>query len=312
MKNYKYIIFALVVVVFVLQIISMDKSKKSTNTIDKPIVVTSTFSLYDIAKHLSGGTIEVIKILPDGVDAHSYEPTPKLMTKISKSTLVVYSGAGLEPWTKGFDFKNKAIDMSRFVHLRELDSHEHEEHHHHEGTKASKIDPHYWLSSENMIIATKILTKEFIKIMPKNKTLYLENQTKYIKMLKDLDKLYNEKLNSCKLDTIIVNHNAFSYLLDRYHFHVKSLTGFSPDKQVTPKDMIRVMNAVKEHNVSTIFFESFVSDKAIKSLAKELNVKFDTLQPLGNITKDESMKKLTYEQIMKINLEKISEALVCR
>jgi len=55
-----------------------------------------------------------------------------------------------------------------------------------------------------------------------------------------------------------------------------------------------------------------VSDKAIKSIANEAKVSVDVLQPLGNITKDEANKKLTFEDIMLDNLQKISKALVCK
>ena len=75
--------------------------------------------------------------------------------------------------------------------------------------------------------------------------------------------------------------------------------------------MARLISHVKEHSVSTVFFETFVSDRAIKSIAEEAKVSVDVLQPLGNITADEAEKKLTYEQMMYINLEKISKALMC-
>ena len=76
--------------------------------------------------------------------------------------------------------------------------------------------------------------------------------------------------------------------------------------------MIKIIEHVNEHNISTIFFESFVSDKAMKSIALEAKVSVDVLQPLGNITANEAKKNLTYEDIMKINLEKISKALECK
>ena len=60
-----------------------------------------------------------------------------------------------------------------------------------------------------------------------------------------------------------------------------------------------------------IFFESFVSDKVMKSIAKDLAVRVDVLQPLGNITADEAKKHLTYEDIMRGNLVKLHKALEC-
>ncbi len=75
--------------------------------------------------------------------------------------------------------------------------------------------------------------------------------------------------------------------------------------------MVRVIEHVREHDVKTIFFESFVNDKAMKSIAQEAKVSVEVLQPLGNITRDEAQKNLSYEDIMLDNLKKISKALVC-
>lgn len=275
----------------------------------KPTIATSTFSLYDISKNIAADTAEVFMILPFGVDAHSYEPTPKEMIKISKSNLVIYNGASLEPWIDGFEFKNKTLNMSLHVELRELGE---DENHHHHGHNDSSVDPHYWLNPQNMITATQIITQELIALFPQNKEIYIKNRDNYVAMLKALDEKYKKSLSTCKLDTIIVNHNAFSYLADRYGFHVEALSGISPEAEPSAKNMMRLIKHVKEHKVSTIFFESFVNDKAIKSIASEAKVACDVLQPLGNITADEAKQKLSYEDIMKINLEKISKALECK
>jgi len=307
MKNLKYIVFVLIVLAFIFGITTMQNKKEKLQT--KPLVSLSTFSLYDIAKHVAKDSVELVMILPFGVDPHSFEPTPKLMAKISKSDLVIYSGAGLEPWTDGFDFNGKVVNMSKHVKLRKLSLH----HHHHEKHhKLGSFDPHYWLDIQNMITATKLITDELIRISPTNKEFYLKNRDKYINKLKKLDDEYRNRLRTCQEDTIIVNHNAFSYMANNYHFNVESLSGLSPEAEPSAKKMIKLVKDIKEHNISTIFFESFANAKAIQNVAKEADIEVDVLQPLGNITADEAKQKLSFEDIMKINLQKISKALQCQ
>ena len=302
--NFKSKIFITILIAFIslVHLNAEESSKKET-------IAASTFSLYDISKNIVADTLEVFMILPFGVDVHSYEPTPRQMIKILKSSLVLYSGAGLEPWIDGFSFKNRALDMSSVVELKELNEHNHHEDTHH---KHERVDPHYWLNIQNMITATDYITKELINLFPKHKNLYMKNRDNYIKMLKNLDEEYKKKLSICQLDTIIVNHNAFSYLASRYGFEVEALSGLSPEAEPSAKSMVKLIRHVKEHKVSTIFFESFVSDKAIKGIANEANIVCDVLQPLGNITADEAKQNLSYEDIMRINLKKISKALECR
>jgi len=312
MRDFKKIIFVLLAITSFSLLLAYVMIGEEEVKSKKPMVAVSTFSLYDITKHISGDTLEIINIIPFGVDPHSYEPTPKSMADITESRLVLYSGAGLEPWTEGFEFKNRVVNMSKHITLRELDSHEHEQHGFHDHQCAhNKTDPHYWLDFSNMLTATKLITKELIKISPSNELLYLTNRDNYIKMLQKLDADFQKALRGCSLDTIIVNHNAVGYLAHRYGFHVEALSGFSPEAEPSAKNMARLITHVQEHSVPTVFFETFVSDRAIKSIADEAKVSVDVLQPLGNITAIEADKKLTYEQMMYINLEKISKALMC-
>jgi zinc transport system substrate-binding protein len=308
MKNLKviFIVLFLALAVLFFFISVNDKKPKS----QKPMVSVTTFALYDIVQHIANDSLEITHILPFGVDPHSFEPTPKLMTKIENSSLVFYSGAGLEPWTEGFKFKSKAVNVSKYVNLRALGIHkdeEHEEHEHHHGA----FDPHYWLDFSNMQKATNIITEELIKLLPENKTMYTQNRDKYVKMLQQLDTAYKAKLSSCKVNTVVMSHNALGYLSDRYGFNVASLTGLSPEAQPSAKDVTRIMQDIKKDGVTTIFFENFVNDKVIKRIAKDTHINIDVFQPLGNITKDEADAGLTYEEIMYKNLDKLSKALVC-
>lgn len=308
MKNYFFIIM---IAFFILFLMMTKRTGEVQNAEAVPRVALSTFSLYDITKNIAGDTLEAFMILPFGVDAHSYEPTPKQILKLHKSSLVVYSGAGLEPWIKGFEFKNRVIDMSRHVELKELGGHSHEHDHGHDEAD-NNLDPHYWLDIQNMIKATQKISKELIEMFPSNRELYVKNTQNYIDMLNKLDREYKERLSSCKLNTIVVNHNAFSYLSNRYGFEVEALSGLSPDAEPSAKAMSNLIEHVKEHKLKSIFFESFVSDKAIRSIANEAKVDVDVLQPLGNITADEAKEKLGFEDIMRSNLAKISKAMECR
>lgn len=320
MRDFRNIIFLVIIAVFLLQmfVLKQDAKLAEEKSLEKPAVALSTFSLYDIAKNISQESIDLVMILPFGVDAHSFEPTPKLMAKIMKSDIVIYSGAGLEPWTASFEFKNRVIDMSEHVKLLNSEhgscNHEehHHHHHHHDGAHEEEIDPHYWLDVENMISATKLIRDEFSLLLPENEELYRKNAKAYIADLEMIDAEYKKRLASCKKETIIVNHNAFSYLSQNYGFNVEALSGLSPDAQPNAQNMLKLIEHVKEHDLKVVFFESFVSDKAMKSIAAEANVAVDVLQPLGNITADEAKKSLSYKDIMLENLEKISNALECR
>lgn len=278
-------------------------------SLQKPIVSVSTFAIHDITSHIAGSTVELVDILPAGVSAHTFEPTPKLMAKIEKSALVIFSGGGLEPWTDGFHFKHEALNISKYVTLREIGKHKGKEaeHHHH-----GRFDPHYWLDIDNMKKATKIITKKLIQILPKEKSFYRENEKQYLLMLEKLKKDFDLALKECKYDTLISNHNAFSYIANKYHFKTAALNGLSPQSMPSAKKITELMKRIEKDHIKTIFFESFANEKVIRSIANDTKIDVDVLHPLGNVTATQLQKHQTYEDIMRENLTKISKALQCR
>ena len=73
--------------------------------------------------------------------------------------------------------------------------------------------------------------------------------------------------------------------------------------------MKEMTDLVKEENINTIFFESFVSDKLAQGISKETGAKVESLQPLANVTEEEAKKG--YILIMQENLKKLSYAMEC-
>jgi len=306
----KKILLFLAFVVLALQLFFMQHNKQ-IKTHKKPVVCVSTFAISDITNHIAKDKIEVVNILPYGVSPHSFEPTPKLMIKIEKSALVIYNGSGLEPWTKGFHFPKNSLDLSKYVKLQIQTKHHHKEVHHDEHHH-SLYNPHYWLYIDNMVIATNVITDALIKILPKEKQFFLQNKKAYITMLQNLKKEYASHLFSCKKDTLITHHDAFFYLAKKYHFKTKTLSGISPQALPSAKKITELMQLINQEHIHTIFFESFASDKVIKSIAKDTHIDVEVLHPLGNITANQAKQHLTYKDIMEENLQKISKALECQ
>lgn len=311
MKIFKIVAVFLLVLFLFLELIAFSSGSKIQ--LDKPLVSVSTFSLYDITQHIAGRSVEIVNILPFGVDPHSFELTPKIMAKIEKSSLVLYSGAGLEPWIQSISFATPPLDMSKSVYLRALETHEHkEEHaHHDEHCSHGTLDPHYWLNFENMQKMAEVITRELVIIAPEHKKMYETNRDTYIKMLKKLDTLYTSGLSSCKVQSLILNHNSLGYLAQKYHFQIHSLSGLSPEAESSASDIKRVLEEISETGIRTIFYESFVNAKVIESIASDSNVEIDVLQPLGNITANEARLNATYESLMLQNLSKLKKAMLC-
>ena len=303
----KKVMLLIVLLLTFLALLFFLQEKKEPLT-QKPTITVSTFALYDIVKAVGGDHVDVQMLIPFGVEVHSFEPTPKTIIALQKSQRFFYSGADLEPWVKKLTHTANMRDMSQYVQLRRVDEHDEKEEDHHHGA----FDPHYWLDVRNMILLTEQITKELTHIDPKHSTFYKRRSKEYISKLHGLDQAYKNGLESCHVRMVILNHNILGYLGARYHFSVETLTGFSPDALADAQTMVKLSRIIKEKGVHVLFYEAFVSDRLMQSLADENGIKLDYLEPLANITAQQAAENMDYIRGMQSNLEKLSEAMECR
>jgi zinc transport system substrate-binding protein len=299
------ILVTLLLALFIGEMLMFENNTKVKEA--NPYIAVTNFAIYEIVNTVVGNRIEVKKLVPFGVETHTYIPSVKTIAELSKAELFVFNGLGIEPWIKK-EYPNQ-MNMSEFVKLKRVNEHEHEHEHEGHGHGAEDADPHYWLDIENMILMTEALTKEISKHFPQYKQEFANNSKLYIDALKTLGIEYSKELKNCGHREIVVNHNAFAYLGERYDFASHSITGLSPDEQASAKKMKEITDLLKKEKFNTIFFESFVSPKLAETIAKETGVKVESLQPLANVTEEEAKKG--YIALMRENLQKLSAAMEC-
>ncbi|MDZ7817973.1 MAG: metal ABC transporter substrate-binding protein [Aliarcobacter sp.] len=60
-----------------------------TNALCDINVTTTIYPLYSIAKEVGGDKIKLNNIIPFGVEAHGFDPSPADMAKLSKSDIFI-------------------------------------------------------------------------------------------------------------------------------------------------------------------------------------------------------------------------------
>ena len=65
----------------------------------QPISVIATFSILgDIVSRVGGDRVSVSVLVPNGADAHVFEPTPEDAATLETAAVVFENGLGFEPW----------------------------------------------------------------------------------------------------------------------------------------------------------------------------------------------------------------------
>jgi len=276
-------------------------------------VITTNFPLYDFSRQVGQHMVDVILLLPPGVEAHSFTPTPRDVMRINQADVFVYTGKTMEPWISDIlkSITNKQLLIVNTSRVIDLIGEERKEHHRHSSHSAAGQDPHFWLDpilAQKMVlhIAEALALKDSA-----NKTYYMMNAEKYNRELQKLDQQIRKTLACCRHRTIIYGgHFAFGYFSRRYDLEYISLyKGYSPNAQLSPKSIAELIKKMKQLKVGVIYYEELIDPKIARAISEETGAKCLLLHGAHNISKAEHQHGVTYLSIMYDNLEKLKIGL---
>lgn len=265
-------------------------------------VVASFYPLGEFARNIGNDLVQVTVMVPAGVEPHDFEPTPQDVVTIQTSDMFIYNGAGFEAWAERLlddidHTRTVVVNGSVGISLLTADG--------------KAYDPHIWLDPVRAIQMVDHIAEGFVQADPEHAELYRQQAKKYMQKLTDLDRDFQEGLSQCEQRDVIVAHDAFGYLADRYNLNIISLSGLSPDDEPSPQKMADIVQFAKDHNVRYIFFESLVSPRLSETIAQEVGVETLVLHPLEGATKEDINAGKDYISLQEENLLNLKKALRC-
>ncbi len=303
----KFLYRILNIIFFSFLILSSCQKKDSNEK--KITIITTIFPFYDFAKQVGKDKVNVVMLIPPGVEIHSFEPRPRDIISLNEADIFIYGGSIMDIWASDIlksikKSKHIVVDASAGLELMDRSS---------EGNKSedSTKDPHYWLDFDNDLKIINTITDALIKKDAVSKEFYMNNARIYKNTLLDLDDEYKRTLKLCKYKTIIyAGHFAFGYFARRYGLsYLSPYKGISPDSEPTPRNISELIEVIKKQQIQYIFFEELLEPKLAKVIEKETGVKLLLLHAGHNISKDEFNNNETFLQIMKDNLTRLKTGL---
>lgn len=293
------------------------QEKSLTNKQDISVVATF-YPLADFARNVGGDFVDVVTVVPAGIEPHDYEPTPRDILKAYEADIFLINGAGFDAWAEKIrgELESrgvKVIQMSDLVTLLPGSHEEHEEaEEHEEEHEESVFDPHFWLDPLLVEKQIQAITQALSERDPLHQAEYASQSSAYLMKLQTLDDAYRSSLATCRLDTVVTSHNAFAYLAKRYGFKTISVAGLSPEAEASPRRLAEIASIVREKGIRHIFFETLVSPKVADTLAQEVGAQTLVFNPLEGLTEEERLAGVDYLAIMKTNLDNLVIALQCQ
>lgn len=251
-----------------------------------------------IAERVAGPDAEVDNLTSPGADPHSQELSPARVADLGAADLVVYV-SGLQPST------DEAIAQTQPAAVVDtLEAATAEVPGNAEAPDPSR-DPHFWLDPIRLGLAAQQVADALAEIDPDHAADYQERASALVTDLDQLDADFQTTLGPCAGATLVTSHEAFGYLAARYGLRQEGISGIDPEVEPSPARLREVATIVEQTGVRTIYFETAANPAVAESLADDLGVATDVLDPM------ERPSDPDYLTVMRSNLAALERGLVC-
>ncbi|MCC6496011.1 MAG: zinc ABC transporter substrate-binding protein [Propionibacteriaceae bacterium] len=275
--------------------------------------VVAFYPFQFITERIGGDQVDVANLTQPGSEPHDLELTAQQVASLTTVDLVVFQSgfqAAVDTALQQAQPK-RVVDAAAFLTLApatEPDEHETEE-----GAAGTEPghggDPHTWLDPANMVTIAEHVRDSLIEAKPAARATFAANADALIADLNQLDTDYKAGLAGCAIQPFVTSHAAFGYLAARYGLEQVAIRGLEPDTEPTAARIAEVQQIARDHGVTTIFFETLVSPVVSESIANDLGLKTDVLDPLEGITPES--RGTDYLEVMRSNLTSLRTANQC-
>jgi zinc transport system substrate-binding protein len=269
---------------------------QDTNTDDERMIVyASSFVLEDFARQIGGDAIVLRDIRGSG-EAHAFEPSARTIAEMAQADLFFFIGLGFDPWAERVAASLSAQDV-RVVRVSD-------------GIDRIAADPHIWLDPVRANAMIERMRDAFIVVDGAHKESYRARADAYAAALDTLDQEFQATLATCVKNDIIVAHDAYGYLANRYGITTHAIAGYSPENEPSSRRLVDLARLAREKSITYVFSEPGESDDVAQTLAREVGAEVRTLNPIERVAASDR-EDASYIAFMQDNLATLRVALDC-
>jgi zinc transport system substrate-binding protein len=240
-------------------------------------VVVSIVPLQEFVSKVGGDRVDVAVMVPPGASPHSYEPTPAQLVRVSKAHIYIKIGTPIEfevAWLEKLLAMNSTMyvcDASSGIDVISTSE---------GGQGRDNVDPHIWLSPQNAKAIVINICNALVAIDKDSEQYYTTRRDAFCRELDHLHHKIVQMLKKRKTKTFLVYHASWQYFARDYGFQQISIE--ANGKEPTAQNIVSVIHAAREHNVTTVFVSPQFSTKSADVIAGEIGGTVTSIDPLAH------------------------------
>ena len=290
-------------------------------------VVCSLFPYYDFVREIGGAYVSPRLLVAAGREAHSFEPTPMDVIRVSRADVFVYNGGEGEQWVD--EILDSAGENIPTV-LRMMDyadtlteeplaghddadhddaDHDHADHDH--DSDDIEYDEHIWTSPVQAMKLCRAICDALCAADPAHAAVYRSNLENYLGQLAELDVAFRQVCSEKKRSLLVFGDRfPLLYFCREYGLDYRAaFHGCSSDTEPSLYTLKFLIDRVNEQDIPVVYALELSSRKVADAIAETTGAKVETFYSCQTVSQADWAAGAGYVSLMRRNVAALREGI---
>ena len=289
-------------------------------------VVCSLFPYYDFVREIGGAYVSPRLLVAAGREAHSFEPTPMDVIRVSRADVFVYNGGEGEQWVdeilssagenipavlRMMDY----ADMLTEEPLAGRDDHDHADHdHEHDDDHDSddiEYDEHIWTSPVQAMKLCRAICDALCAADPAHAAVYRSNLENYLGQLAELDVAFRQVCSEKKRSLLVFGDRfPLLYFCREYGLDYRAaFHGCSSDTEPSLYTLKFLIDKVRQQDIPVVYALELSSRKVADAIAETTGATVETFYSCQTVSQADWAAGEGYVSLMRRNVAALREGI---
>lgn len=289
-------------------------------------VVCSLFPYYDFVREIGGAYVSPRLLVAAGREAHSFEPTPMDVIRVSRADVFVYNGGEGEQWVdeilssageniptvlRMMDYADTLTEEPLAGH----DDHDHADHdHEHEDDHDSddiEYDEHIWTSPVQAMKLCRAIGDALCAADPAHAAVYRSNLENYLGQLAELDVAFRQVCSEKKRSLLVFGDRfPLLYFCREYGLDYRAaFHGCSSDTEPSLYTLKFLIDKVRQQDIPVVYALELSSRKVADAIAETTGATVETFYSCQTVSQADWAAGEGYVSLMRRNVAALREGI---
>ena len=239
-------------------------------------VVSTVSPITSLVENIGGTRIQLVGIVPEGANSHTFEPAPSVAKVVAEADLFVANGLFLEepsielaeankkPGAVILTLGDQAVDRQDWVFDFSFPE------------SGGRPNPHLWTAPHLALKYAELIRDELARLDPNNADYFDQNYQKLKVRLDDLDRRIAQAVATIPPGNrkLLTYHDSFPAFGSRYGLEIIGAVQPSDFTEPSAREVARLIDQVREAQVPAIFGSEVFPSPVMEQIAKEAGAEF--------------------------------------